>query len=245
MAGQLRGYLRDVRRGRLPGRVVVEGARLVAEAAAAQARIEALVWSPRVAGRPLPQGEIERILNHPLAREVGDAEMDRLAVGPSHQGVLAVVVLPQWTPADCLRGLGWLVVLDGVQDPLNFGAIARAARAFGASGLWYRPGGAQPLSTKVYRASAGALLDLPVAPVADLGEALRDAGRPVWVAAADGEPLPPDWPPAVSGALVLGNEGRGTAIALGRRIAIPMRRGTESLNVAQAAAILLSRTLRS
>lgn len=214
----------------------------MAEAVARRAALELVLWSPRLLGRPLPPADIEAITGHPAARQVTDQEVERLADGGSHQGVLAVLALPTFAPADCLAGDGWLVALDGVQDPLNFGAIARSARAFGASGVWYRRGGAEPNSTRAYRASAGAFLDLPVVRVADLEEALRGVARPIFVAAADGEPLTRDWPPGEPGVLVLGSEGQGTGIRLGQRIAIPMRPGSESLNVAQAAAILLSRT---
>ena len=238
----IRTYLRDIRRGRISGRVVVEGARLVAEAVAWGAAVDLVLFSPHLASRPLPPGDLERVRRHPQAREITDAELERLSSGSSHQGVLAVVALPAFQPDDCLAGDGWLVVLDGVQDPLNLGAIARSARAFGASGLWYREGGAAPYSTRAYRAAAGALLDLPVAAVGDLQAQLAALSRPIWVAAADGVPIGPDWPQPGPGVLVFGSEGRGTDIAAGRRIAIPMRRGSESLNVAQAAAILLSRT---
>jgi 23S rRNA (guanosine2251-2'-O)-methyltransferase len=242
LSAAVRSHLRDVRRGRVTGRVVVEGARLVAEAVAAGAAVEILIWSPRLLGRPLPPGRLQAVTEHALAREISDAEMERLQSGPSHQGVLAVLTLPAFRPEDCLRGDGWLVALDGVQDPLNFGAIARSARAFGASGIWYRSGGAGPCSTRAYRASAGAFLDLPVAAVDDLGPALRAQPRPIWVAAADASPLTAGWPEEGPGVLVLGSEGQGTGLSLGRRIAIPMRPGSESLNVAQAAAIFLSRT---
>ena len=242
LSAAIRSHVREVRRGRVTGRVVVEGARLVAEAVARGAAAELVLWSPHLIGRPLPADELGRITGHPAAREVSDAEMERIASGPSHQGVLAVVALPAFAPADCLRGEGWLVALDGVQDPLNFGAIARSARAFDASGIWYRRGGAGPYSTRAYRAAAGAFLDLPVAAVDDLEAALAAQERPIFVAAAEAPPVPRDWPPPGPGVLVLGSEGQGTAVGLGQRIAIPMRPGSESLNVAQAAAILLSRT---
>ncbi len=242
LSATIRSQVRDVRRGRVTGRVVVEGARLVAEAVRHGAATELLLWSPHLLGRPLPPEDLGHITGYPAAREISDAEMERIASGTSHQGVLAVVALPAFRPADCVRGDGWLVALDGVQDPLNFGAIARSARAFGASGVWYRRGGAGPCSTRAYRAAAGAFLDLPVAALDDLEAALAAQERPIFVAAAQAPPLPHDWPPPGPGVLVLGAEGQGTGIGLGQRVSIPMRPGSESLNVAQAAAILLSRT---
>ncbi len=237
----LRATVRAVRRGEEEGRVVVEGARLVAEAIAHKARLDLLVVSPRLRTRPLSSEAIARIASHPAAQAVTDQEMERLSAGPSHQGVLAVLALPRWTPEDCLAGDGWVVVLDGVQDAANLGGIARAALAFGASGIWYRRGGVRPENPRAYRASAGAFLHLPIAALDELETALAQLGWPVWVASAHGEPLGAAWPPPGRALLVLGSEGQGTALRLGRTVAIPMREGSESLNVAQAAAVLLWR----
>lgn len=230
-----------MRRGGQEGRVVVEGARLVAEAVSQGARLDLLVVSPRLMTRPLPPEDLALLRSHPLAQSVTDAEMEQLSGGPSHQGALAVVALPRYAPQDCLRGDGWLVALDGVQDAANFGGIARAALAFGASGIWYRTGGARPDNARAYRAAAGALLRLPIAPIADLETALGNLGWPIWIAAARGEPMGEVWPPPGRAALVLGSEGQGSDISIGRTVAIPMRPGTESLNVTQAAALLLWR----
>lgn len=167
--------------------------------------------------------------------------MERLCGGPSHQGALAVLELPAWTPDDCLRGDGWLVALDSVQDPANLGGIARAALAFGASGLWCRQGGARQQNPRAYRAAAGAFLHLPIAHLPDFEAQIEALGWPIWVASAHGEALGDEWPAPGRAVLVLGNEGRGSTLALGRNVAIPMRGASESLNVSQAAAVLLWR----
>ncbi len=237
----LRAKVRAARRGEFAGRVVVEGARLIAEAIAQEARLDLLVVSPRLRTRPLPPAQVAAIEGFPGAVAVTDPEMERLSGGPSHQGTLALVRLPAWTPADCLRGAGWLVALDGVQDAANLGGIARAALAFGASGIWYREGGVRPENPRAYRAAAGAFLRLPIAPVQDLAGELSALSWPVYVAAARGAPVDGSWPPPGRAALVFGSEGQGSSVAIGQTVAIPMLEGTESLNVAQAAAILLWR----
>lgn len=228
----------------MPGRVAVEGVRLVAEAIDRGAPLDLLLCSPRLRTRPGLSAEAGRIRRHGIRQEISDAELGELTQGPSHQGVLAVVRLPEFTAQDCLGQRGVLVCLDGVQDPANLGAIARAARAFGALGIWYREGGARPDNARAYRAAAGALLDVPVAPVADLGQALSDLGWPVAVADAGGQPIGDDWPDRLPLALVMGSEGSGPTVGMGQRIAIPMEPNSESLNVAQAATILLMRAHR-
>jgi 23S rRNA (guanosine2251-2'-O)-methyltransferase len=142
-----------------------------------------------------------------------------------------------------------LVALDGVEDPQNVGAIARAAEACGAAGLVLTRRHAPPLGAAVSRASAGAIEWLPAARVANLGRALntlKDKG--FWVFGCDLEgteelfALPGR---VVSGdqVVVLGAEGRGLRAGILRvldhRIRIPMAGRVGSLNVAAAAAVVL------
>lgn len=231
--------VRGVRRGEHPRLVVVEGARLASEAVQRGATLRLVLVSPRLKTRPMPREAISALAGHPLAERVPDEELARLSAGPSHQGVLIVLELPDFRPQDCLAGDGWLVALDRVQDAMNLGAIARAALAFGASGIWYQEGGARPDSARAYRASAGALLDLPVVGQANLEEELAGLSWPIYVASAHGAPIGRDWPPHGRAVLVLGNEGQGSAISRGRAVTIPTSPRSESLNVAQAGAILL------
>ena len=155
----------------------------------------------------------------------------------SPQGVLAVGragLAPAVKALAAAGGAGWpLLVLDGVQDPGNVGAIARTAAAAGAPALAVLPGTADPFGAKAIRASAGHVFNLVVAGVgwADL-EGVRCLG-----ASATGTPLA-DADLASAGALVLGSEAHGLSREL-ETVALPMAAGVESLNVAAAAAILL------
>jgi 23S rRNA (guanosine2251-2'-O)-methyltransferase len=146
-----------------------------------------------------------------------------------------------------------LVVLDGVEDPQNLGAIVRVADASGAHGVVQAARRAPPLSPAVSRASAGALEHLPVARVPNLTRALRtlrDASH--WVIGADpeGEPLfeLPDRTFEGDLVFVLGAEGHGIRPGveswLDHRVAIPMAGRVASLNVATAAAVLLFESVR-
>jgi 23S rRNA (guanosine2251-2'-O)-methyltransferase len=151
----------------------------------------------------------------------------------------------------CSGRAGWrrVVALDGVEDPQNVGAIARAAEASGACGLVLTRRRAPPLSAAVSRASAGAVEWLPVARVPNLSRAIKDLkARGFWAVGAD---------PAAEQSLfeissrvlcgdvlvVLGAEGRGLrpgVLALvDHLVRIPMLGRVESLNVSVAGAVLL------
>jgi 23S rRNA (guanosine2251-2'-O)-methyltransferase len=147
-----------------------------------------------------------------------------------------------------------LVVLDGVEDPQNLGAIIRVAEAVGALGLVLTARRAPPLGAAVARASAGAVEHLPVSRVGNLRRALgqlKDGG--FWVIGADaetGEDLFQTRDRIWQGDLVLvfGAEGRGIRRGvlelLDHRIRIPMVGRVGSLNVASAAAVVLFEAVR-
>lgn len=155
------------------------------------------------------------------------------------QGVIALVRMPTWQIDDVFRGRSLVVVLDGLQDPGNVGAIARAAEAFGATGLMFLKGTASPFHPKTLRASAGSLFRVPFVSAESL------AGPAVKVYAAmpftGSERMAADADFRVPCAIVIGSEGRGVSPELMARaepVAIPTV-GVESLNAAVAAAILL------
>src|SRR5579863_1091082 len=90
-----------------------------------------------------------------------DALFQSLAGTETSQGVIALVAPMSWTLEQLLRGRSLVVVLDGVQDPGNAGAIARAAEAFGATGVMFLKGTVSPFNPKTLRASAGSLFRVP------------------------------------------------------------------------------------
>lgn len=157
------------------------------------------------------------------------------------QGVLGLFERPRSSAADILARRDTVAVaLDAVQDPGNVGTIVRLAAAFDAAGVLLLPGCADPFGPKAIRSSVGAILNVPVAPIAP--RELLDAGLPLLAADASGNAVDP---PASHAVLVFGNEGAGVSEELLRHatpIAIPMSARVESLNVASSAAILLSRS---
>jgi 23S rRNA (guanosine2251-2'-O)-methyltransferase len=179
------------------------------------------------------------------------AEVDALSLG-DHQGVAAVVSPPGELDERDLRSRAFdqealVVMLDGISDPQNLGACARSAEAAGAALLVTRARRAAPVSPAAIRASAGALLHLPVARVPNLTRVLdhfRDRG---FVAVGLDHRAEDDLylsePPPRPLVLVVGSEGTGISRLVrescDQLVAIPMKGRTASLNAAAALAVAL------
>jgi tRNA G18 (ribose-2'-O)-methylase SpoU len=138
------------------------------------------------------------------------------------------------------------VLLDGVQDPANVGAIVRCAEAFGVAGVVATPGCAWPFSPRALRASAGSALRVPiatrVAPEEAVAWARADGAVLAGAEAHGGEP--PDRAAKIRPlVLVVGSEGHGISAELGtaldRRLTLPLGENVESLNAAVATGLLL------
>jgi len=185
-------------------------------------------------------------LGHASARD-----LVRVSDTVAPQGVLAWADDVAWSVDDLVSGAkGPLLLLDGVQDPGNVGAVIRVAAAFGASGLLVGEGTADPLGPKALRASAGTAVFVPFArgPVPALVESIARAGHPIWLLEPDGEPI---WDVTARPRVVVlgvGSEGRGPSEALRRaavrRVAIPISPAVESLNAAVAVGIVAAHVSR-
>ena len=185
-------------------------------------------------------------------------ELSRLAEGGVHQGVAARLRAPSYADFDeltraaaAMGQAGLLLMLDGIEDPHNFGALCRSASALGAQGVLIGRDRAVGITPAAIKSSAGALPHLKVARVTNLSralEALREAG--FWSAAAD---MSGDRPPegvdfSSPTLLVVGSEGRGIRRMLldkcDFRVRIPMTGPISSLNASVAGAILLAEVAR-
>ena len=162
------------------------------------------------------------------------------------QGVVALVKPPAWKLEQLFRGCPLVVVLDGLQDPGNCGAIVRAAEAFGASGVLFLKGSASPFNPKTLRASTGSLFRVPFLHGVDSALA-RAALQQNHVELYAGVPAQPgvrslaDMDLTGRSGLIIGNEARGVGRELRASaldVAIPTV-GVESLNASIAAGILL------
>jgi len=232
--------LRQRVRSRRPGEVVADGRRLVADLARWGVPLHELYLAASLAG----QGEMVQLAA--AAGEcwaVDDAVLADIAPTRHPQGVLAIAAEPCLAPWPRRQGIG--LYLDRVQEPGNVGAMVRSAAALGAGGVLLSPGCADPFHPAAVRASAGAVLRLPIEREVDLAgvaEELRARGGEVWAAAAGGVPVE-RWRPVPPVLLLLGAEGQGLgeeAIACADgSVTVPIERGVDSLNVGVAAAVLL------
>ena len=183
---------------------------------------------------------------------------DRLVPAGNHQGVIAFVAAKAYdTTEDILDAARrkdeppFLVILDGVEDPHNLGAIIRTAEAAGVHGIVIPERRAAGLTSVVAKTSAGALEHMRVARVVNLSrliEQLKEAG--VWIYGMDPEASAEFTAIDMTGpiALVFGGEGggirRGIAQECDGLIRIPMRGRVESLNVSAAVAVTLFEGVR-
>jgi len=163
----------------------------------------------------------------------------------SPQPIAALVAPPAWTWKDILQNEQKIVVLAGLQDPGNLGAILRSAEAFGASGIVSLPGTVSPWNPKAVRASAGSVFRMPFisASPEDAFVKLRAAGVRIWTTALGNATPAPSAPLHEPFALLIGNEGNGVPPDLAAQadaaLTIPCPGPVESLNAAVAASILL------
>lgn len=181
----------------------------------------------------------------PELYEAAPAVLDAASPVKTPSGIAA---LARWHPATLEQTLGGQrpLVLGAVdvQDPGNFGAIVRSADALGATGVLAAGASADPAGWKALRGAMGSAFRIPVskAAIEDALAAAKSSGLRIYAAAMDGAPLDRC---DLTGPtlLLLGSEGLGLPpAALGAaddRIAIPMRPGVNSLNVAVSAALLL------
>jgi len=183
-------------------------------------------------------------------------ELDDLVEGAVHQGVVLEADpmplmdekewLAQELPADAVA-----VVLDGVEDPHNFGAIVRSASALGASGVLFSKRHAAPLSVASFKSAAGAMEYIDLVEVTNIARALgtlKEEG--FWVAGFDAGAPQTLWEADLGGkiALVIGSEGKGMRRLVRETcdfvVRIPLTGPITSLNASVSAAIALAECRR-
>lgn len=185
---------------------------------------------------------VSKITRENLARMV--------APDANHQGVVAVKAAADYVSADeifdALTGNALLVVLDGVEDPRNLGAILRTVEGSGADGVFIPERRAAGLTETVAKSSAGAVEYVKVAKVANVNRLIEELKeRNIWTigTSAEAEKDYDDWDWTQASALVLGGEGKGlhrlTAEKCDVLVKIPMHGQIESLNVSVACGVIL------
>jgi TrmH family RNA methyltransferase len=185
---------------------------------------------------------------HDAALDISERALARVHPGLSAPALLSVVRLPEWRPAQVLRADSRLeLVADGIEYAGNLGTLIRTADAAGADGLVLTNATCRLTHPKVFEASRGTVLKLPVLTYDSVARARRDltaAGFTTYVAdpAAAVDYLAVDYGPGKA-AIVVGSEGSGVAAEWRTpdltRVSIPMRGRADSLNVAASASVLL------
>lgn len=218
------------------------------------------LWLAEGAVRGGAIAELERLGRAAGAkvRHAPRPKLDRLAGTDHHQGIVAVVADFRYAEVEELLAAAaasgrpaLLVVLDGVEDPHNLGAVIRSAHALGAHGVVIPKDRAVGVTPAVAKASAGAVERCPVARVTNVSktiEAMKEAG--IWsvALAADAGTALGEMDLRGPVALVLGSEGEGLRPLVRRTCdlaaAIPMTGGFESLSVSASAAVALYEVAR-
>ncbi|MBO6576672.1 MAG: 23S rRNA (guanosine(2251)-2'-O)-methyltransferase RlmB [Rhodothermales bacterium] len=250
-------------RKKQPEATVIAGRNPVREALERGQQLEKLYLQNGMDGRVAAQLRTLAKQSGTPVQSVPGQRLERLAPGVNHQGCAAVVAEVAYRDVDeMLREIApdhdavksskpLVLILDGVQDSHNLGAILRSAVAAGVSGVILPTRGSAGVNTAVIKTSAGTARRIPIARVDNVTDVIQQLKeRGYWVAGADGggeeTVWTMDWDRPT--ALVMGSEGEGmragVAKACDYRVSIPMRGPAESLNVSVAAGILLFAAVR-
>ena len=233
---------------------VVEGRNPVLEALRAGRPINKILIAQGVV-QPAVVVEILRLAKEAgaLVERVDRRAVDRLSTTGRSQGVVALVAVKTYANLDQLLEIGQirgepslLILLDGIQDPHNLGAIIRTADGAGVHGIVIPGRRAAGLTASVARSSAGAVEHVPVARVGNLSNAMaRLAKDNVWTVGIDpsgsSDYTEVDYRQAT--AIVIGAEGKGLSRLVKERCdilaSVPMRGKVASLNASVAAALVM------
>ncbi len=236
------------RRARYAARqFVVEGVRLIEEIVGAGIAPALVLYAEGAEDETRAHALLERLrAATPEVYAASDDVMQAAASTEAPQGIVAVVPFIELPLPASPR---FVLILDAVRDPGNAGTILRSARAAGVDAVFFAPGTADPYNDKVVRAAMGAHFRVPlrVAAWEHIADAVRGSPR-VYLADARGkiEYTRADWAQPL--ALIVGGEAEGAGAAAQKiataRVSIPMRGGTESLNAAMAATVLLFEAAR-
>ena len=187
-----------------------------------------------------------------------DKDLAKRAGDSRHQGFVALAKAPKmWELRELIEHAKrkqnpLLLLLDGIEDPVNLGAILRSADAFGTDGIILKNSGGVRLNATVAKVSTGAVVYVPVCEVSNLSQAiseLKDAGY--WIVASDGSATMSydevDYKGPIG--LIVGSEGFGISRLVLRNsdyvVKIPMTGHVNSLNASVATAVLLSQIVLS
>lgn len=230
---------------------VLSGIHPVAEALRAGHTLDRILIAQGAGGVRLQEIiDLARRASVPVRFEQRSA-LDRVAGTPAHQGVVALGASKKYAGMDTASASKLVVVLDGVEDPHNLGAIVRTAHAAGAGAMIIPERRAVGVTDVVAKAAAGALEHLPIVRVTNINRALEELKEDgFWIYGLDerGTEAYTAVDYASPTAFVLGGEGKGLHEQVRKHcdvlVRIPMAGAISSLNVSVAAGVVLFEWLR-
>lgn len=237
--------------------MIIEGRNTVLEAFRAGQPIDKLFVLDGCQDGPIRSIVREAKKHDTILNFVTKERLAQISESGKHQGVIAFAAAYEYADIEDMFELAakkgedpFLILLDGIEDPHNLGAIIRTANLAGAHGVIIPKRRAVGLTAVVAKTSAGALNYTPVAKVTNLGQTMEELkDRGMWFVCADmaGEQM---YQLNLSGAigLVIGNEGAGVSQMLKKKCdftaAIPMKGDIDSLNASVAAGVLAYEIVR-
>ncbi len=235
----------------------IEGGNAVLEAFRSGRVVDKLFLQEGLNDGPIKSINREAKKHDTIINYVTKERLDELSDGGHHQGVIAQVAAYEYAEVDDILKKAeeageapFIIVLDGIEDPHNLGAIVRTACQAGAHGVIIPKHRAAGITSTVVKASAGALNYVPIAKVTNIGrtiDELKEKG--IWFYAADmGGSRMYDTDLKGPIGLVIGNEGDGVSRLVLKKcdgiVSIPMTGKIDSLNASVAAGVLMYEIVR-
>lgn len=209
------------------------------------------------------KGSIQKIIGIAKDRkivmqQVDKVKLDSMSDGNAHQGVVALVTGYEYSSVDEILKLAsdrgespFLVVLDGIEDTHNLGAIIRTAESAGVHGVIIPKRRSAMVNQTVYKSSAGAVEHMKIAQVTNISQTIDDLKKAgVWFYGADADGEKAYYETKLTGAiaLLIGSEGKGISRIVKEKcdflVRIPMKGEIGSLNASNAASILIYEVVR-
>lgn len=193
-----------------------------------------------------------------LIKEEDRKKLDKISETGAHQGVIAAVSQFKYSGVDDIlknaeekKEAPFIIILDEIEDPHNFGAIVRTAEVCGAHGIIIPKRRSASVTPSVYKTSAGAVEYMPIARVTNLSstiEYLKEKNIWIYGADMDADKFCYDYNYNDGTAIIIGNEGKGISHLLKSKcdflVKIPMKGRISSLNASVAAGIMMYEVLK-
>jgi TrmH family RNA methyltransferase len=230
---------------------LAEGIHLVQEGLKSGFKIRHFFWTEKLTKTSEGRELLEVLKDGHQGFEVSEAVLAKISETENPQGVIATVAIPEQTTLAEFTDFKLGLIIDGLQDPGNVGAIIRTAWAFDCDGLFFTPGAADPYQGKVVRASMGGIFYQRICQNLE-PQAIYQWSSRMGIRIIAGDPKATEFcfqSDLAGGSLILiGNEGRGLNPEWANypinKTLIPQPGGAESLNASISAGILLYEALR-